>query len=151
MNAFRRGSRSDPEGELMRLYLKLALMILVMAVVQWSLQSTSAAAWETRFAARCWVAHYLRDERLNGQLVQEARLRLREDLDLAIAADLPLGTVHASSAGPAVAKPAATLTPNCEWSEWKLSFGHSNRTQTVNRPAGRLSALPAWLIDPIAD
>jgi hypothetical protein len=57
----------------MRLYLKLAGMILLAAAVQWSLQQGGATASELWFAARCGFAHVAHDGQLRERLIIEAQ------------------------------------------------------------------------------
>jgi hypothetical protein len=80
----------------MRLYLKLALIILIAAAMHVAVQPTIKANWEVQFAARCWLADQLKDERLQEQLVQEGQHRLRNELKRALEAP-PAATANASS------------------------------------------------------
>lgn len=59
----------------MRLYLKLALVIAVMAAIQNWQGSLGEWYWETSFTARCWLANKLRDGDMAEQLVEEAGTR----------------------------------------------------------------------------
>ena len=67
----------------MRLYVKLALFVALFLGMAWaSGDGGRERAWELSFAARCYVADLLGDERLEERLVAEARAQIqrwRED------------------------------------------------------------------------
>ncbi len=93
----------------MRLYLKLALMIALAALIQAARPPTSRAGWQVKFAARCWLANQLQDSELEARLVEEAGAGLVEDLKRAWETEMPVTTVVASAAAPATTQ--LTLLP----------------------------------------
>ena len=61
----------------MRLYAKLAAIVLVAVAVQWTLKRAPAEAGELWFAARCSLAQATRNAAWQEQLVCEAHAQLR--------------------------------------------------------------------------
>jgi|SRR5688500_912027 len=59
----------------MRLYLKLAAIVLLAVAAQWGLKNGGATASDAWFAARCQLAHLTNDEALRNRLMDEARDR----------------------------------------------------------------------------
>ena len=56
----------------MRLYLKLATIVLLAVAAQWGLKHGGATASQAWFAARCQLAHMTNDEALRNRLIDEA-------------------------------------------------------------------------------
>ena len=60
----------------MRLYAKLAAIVLIAVAVQWTLKRAPGQVRELWFAARCSLAHATRNAAWQDQLVCEAHAQL---------------------------------------------------------------------------
>ncbi|HEV2293649.1 MAG TPA: hypothetical protein VGR35_07325 [Tepidisphaeraceae bacterium] len=88
----------------MRLYLKLIMMLAVAAGLQLVIHPPGEWVYETKFAARCWLAHRLGDAEGEEALVEEARKQLVMQLERERAA-LQSEAVRVVAAAPGRAVP----------------------------------------------